>query len=122
MATILVVDDDQMLLDMTEELLQFLGHEVFTAKDGAGALNVVSSKGKIFELVILDLSLPDTDGLTLLPKLLAAQPDLKVVLATGSIVNQSKEFLQNQKIAGVLQKPYTFDDLKTLIGKTLQLS
>ena len=44
MATILVVDDDQMLLHMTEELLQYLGHEVIIAKDGKEALHLVSVK------------------------------------------------------------------------------
>ena len=119
MSTVLVVDDDKIILNVTEELLNMLGYEVCTAQSGEVALEIVSSKKNRIDLALLDISLPDMDGLTLFPKLLAKQPDLKILLTSGNLLEISEESLKQQGVEGFLQKPYSFKVLKSTLEKLL---
>ncbi len=122
MATILVVDDDQIIRDLSKELLNLLGYEVCTAQGGDVALKIVSTKNKNIDLVILDISLPDINGLELFPKLLAKRPNLKILLSSGNFIENSDKLLKKKGIVGILQKPYEFNVLKSTLEKVLTSS
>jgi signal transduction histidine kinase/DNA-binding response OmpR family regulator len=78
---ILVVDDDRLLRTMAEDLLVRNGLEVWTARSGEECLAAL--KEQAFDAVLLDLILPDHNGLDLLPRIHQASPDLPVVIMTA---------------------------------------
>jgi len=125
LATILIVDDDQIILGLSEELVNLLGYETYTAQNGDAALEMLSSKGEEIDLVILDISLPDINGLALFPILLAKRPNIKIILTSGNMLEDLEDsggLLQQKGIVGFLQKPYELDVLKSTLERVLNLS
>jgi CheY-like chemotaxis protein len=80
--TILVVDDDALVLMNTAAMLDDLGHEVLEASSGQQALRVLR-RGKPVDLVLTDQVMPGMTGLDLLAEIAAEWPDVPVILASG---------------------------------------
>ncbi len=81
MPRILVVDDDDLVRRLIRETLLREGHEVRLAASGREALRLLAAER--FDLLLTDVIMPDTDGLELIPKALAAVPGLPVVAMSG---------------------------------------
>jgi DNA-binding NtrC family response regulator len=80
-ATVLVVDDERNIRASLGQLLKIEGCQVLEAQDGAEAIDVMD-KGEV-DIVLLDVKLPDTDGLTLLDELKKREPDLPVIMMSA---------------------------------------
>ena len=78
---ILIVDDDPLFCNLLSDVLAFEGFHVVTALDGAGAWAFIERQKP--ELLLLDLALPDTDGIQILQRVLHRYPDLGVVMISG---------------------------------------
>ncbi|MGH6878200.1 MAG: sigma-54-dependent transcriptional regulator [Rhizomicrobium sp.] len=82
--TILIVDDDPVQRRLLEAAIARAGMAVMTAPGGQPALDLLNGpRGDQFTLVLLDLVMPDIDGLTVLAKLKVGQPDLPVIVLTA---------------------------------------
>jgi PAS domain S-box-containing protein len=81
-ATILVVDDDQLIATSTSYLLQDLGHDVIEANSGEAALEILRS-GRAVDVLLTDYSMPRMTGVELAAAARALRPALPVILATG---------------------------------------
>ncbi|MDH3393409.1 MAG: response regulator [Desulfobulbaceae bacterium] len=121
MATILLVDDDEMVQSVTSELLTLLGYEVIAADDGQQAIAKAKDNSDLIDLVLLDLSLPDMTGFDLLPLLREIlQPRAKIVLCSGSMCEQYEDVdLEEKDLDAVLQKPFELSLLKETVEKVL---
>jgi CheY-like chemotaxis protein len=80
--TVLVVDDDVLVLMNTSALLEDLGHVVLEANSGAEALDIFQREPGI-DLVITDQAMPSMTGIQLIASIKALRPDMPIVLATG---------------------------------------
>jgi len=80
-ATVLVVDDERNIRASLGQLLKIEGYQVLEAQDGGEAIDVMD-KGEV-DIVLLDVKLPDTDGLTLLEELKKREPDLPVIMMSA---------------------------------------
>lgn len=110
-ARILIVDDEVEMGNFFKFLLSSRGHEVLVAGNGKQARELLQAP---FHLVLLDLKLPDTDGLTLLREVKVLQPRCEVLMMTGySTVKSAVEAIQLGAF-DYLQKP--FEDLEALEG------
>ncbi len=78
---ILIVDDDPLFCNLLSDVLAFEGFHVVTALDGAGAWAFIERQKP--DLLLLDLALPDSDGLQILQRVLRRYPDLSVVMISG---------------------------------------
>lgn len=121
MATILLIDDDEMVQSVTSELLTLLGYEVLPADDGKQALAKAEANVDIIDLVLLDLSLPDMNGFELLPLLREIlRSQTKIVLCTGSLCDEYEDVdLEKKDLDAVLQKPFELSRLKEIVEKML---
>jgi DNA-binding response OmpR family regulator len=81
-ARILVVDDEAVIRRTLETLLRRQGYEVWTAADGAEAFAWL--RQGVFDLLLIDLGLPDVSGLEIAQRAGASQPDAAVLILTGS--------------------------------------
>jgi DNA-binding response OmpR family regulator len=78
---VLVIDDDESVRAAIRDILEFGEYDVQTASDGASGAKMATSRR--YDAVLLDLKLPDKNGIDVLTGILAARPDLKVIMMTG---------------------------------------
>src|SRR4051794_119545 len=81
MAKILVADDEPGLREFIHDALELDGHEIATAADGAIASRLLDERG--FDVLLTDLRMPRVDGLALLKKMKAEQPEVEVIVLTA---------------------------------------
>jgi CheY-like chemotaxis protein len=106
-ATILVVDDEEMVRSMARTALRNEGHEVLEANNGKDALDVLAGAATLPALVLLDLTMPVMGGAELVPILNHDYPGLRVIVTSGYSEEDVRKDLPPGVIAGFLQKPYT---------------
>jgi CheY-like chemotaxis protein len=119
LATILLVDDDEVVQSVTRELLEVSGHEVLGATSGAGAMALLKDPDKKIDLILLDLSLPDGNGLELLPRFTALRPAVRIVICTGSFYEVALGLKGHPSVKAILHKPFTLPTLKETVKKSL---
>jgi PAS domain S-box-containing protein len=105
-ATILVVEDDDILRAAARDVLEEAGYHVLAANDAASALAICSS-GVPIELVLSDIKLPRVDGLELAKQLRAHRPDLKVLWMSG----HPADTFPSDVHTAYLKKPFTVEVL-----------
>jgi cobalt-zinc-cadmium efflux system membrane fusion protein len=116
-ATILAVDDDDVLLQVLSRVLTRAGHTVTSAADVAQALE--SARRHPPDLALLDLALPDGDGLELGRQLRSNRPDLPLILLTAYPQRLQENPDLAQPFARVLTKPTDLDELRDAVSKAL---
>lgn len=117
--TLIVVDDEQMIREMTGRLLQRFGYSVYVCKDGEAALDLWKSHPKEIALVLSDLSMPGIGGRGLLARLRTEAPTLPVILSTGHSTTIEGDGLTEAGAFCVLQKPYNITELARTIRTAL---
>lgn len=103
--TILMIDDEDLLLTMGETILSSYGYRVLTANSGQKALDLFYRCSKEIDLVITDLVMPQMSGREVVEKLREHTPEVKILCASGFIRNG------NDDEDRYLQKPFTSQDL-----------
>ncbi|WP_052507046.1 response regulator [Desulfonatronovibrio magnus] len=119
--TILVVDDEEMIRDLTKEALEDIGYKVLTADDGQEALKVFENNINEITCVILDLMMPNMDGVTTFEHLRKLSPDIKVILCSGYNEQEATQRFQNQGLAGFVHKPFRIEELRNELLRVLNL-
>lgn len=114
---ILVVDDDSESRNILKRFLTLMEYEVETVNNGKEAVKRL--KRDNFNLVITDFAMPEMDGLALLSHVKSKYPNIPVVMATGRTSGQTKKEALEISADGLLSKPFTRDQLITIISKAL---
>lgn len=109
--TILVVEDEAAIREITKASLESFDYKVLTASDGLEALMVYSQNSNNIYAVIIDLMMPNMDGATTIRILQKMNPDLKVIVVTGLSVKKDTLSLSDLSIQATLNKPYTAEKL-----------
>jgi PAS domain S-box-containing protein len=117
--TLLLVDDEDMVLDVGVNMLERLGYDVLKAHNGTEAVDIFKTHNDKIKMVILDIIMPDMGGGTVYEKMKSVNPEVKVLLSSGySVDGQAIELLE-RGCAGFLQKPFTMEELSKKIGQIL---
>lgn len=117
--TILVVEDEIYLIDIIQSTLESSGYHLYTAQDGEEALKIYKNHKDEIALVLSDIGLPKISGVDVLKKLKQINPNVKVLLASGFIVPETKIEIQQLGALGFLQKPYLPKELLVKIRKAI---
>jgi DNA-binding NtrC family response regulator len=117
-ATILVVDDEHLIRWSLEQQLQREGYRVLLAETGAAALQLAQAESP--ELILLDVRLPDADGVVLLERLRAADPDTLVILITAHGGVESAVRAMKAGAHDYIIKPFDVEELKLTVKKALE--
>ena len=115
---VLVVDDDQGVRELTARMLRTQGYRVFEAGSGPEALHALEQEPSI-QAVITDIVMPEMHGLDLADRVLAATPDLRVVLMTGHAPELTAQLQLRDERLPVLFKPFTAEQLFTTVRDAL---
>ncbi|MBI2424324.1 MAG: response regulator [Candidatus Hydrogenedentes bacterium] len=120
MANILIVDDEEQVRSMLRMMLEREGHTITEAENGGVALRALRSAK--FDLMILDLIMPEVEGLETLMTLRQTLSDLKVIAISGGGNSVGMDFLPAAAKLGAartLKKPFDRDDLLNVLRELL---
>ncbi|GHO51251.1 response regulator [Ktedonospora formicarum] len=113
---ILVVEDDQSLRSVLQELLEYEAYEVDTAFDGIDALKQLDSQWNVYDVILLDLTMPRLNGLQFLDKIQQDPTLLRSILAF-SADEEALEQTACRGISNTLEKPFELEVLLELIER-----
>lgn len=117
-ANILIIDDNQSICRGCEMILKSLGHTTTVCQTGTEGS--VCLQEKEYDLILLDIRLPDYDGMNLLSLIHQDYPDLHIVMMTGfSSVEQTVQAMKKGAF-DYLSKPFTDDALTLSVNKALE--
>jgi len=113
---VLVVDDEQAVLGVVKRMLERLGLSVVTACDGTEAVDIFS-RDRAFDWVLLDVTMPEMDGVECLKRLREINPGLYVVMSSGYDPENALAASYGTMPDDFLTKPYTIGALKVIVEK-----
>ena len=117
--SILLVDDDPMLLDLSRRMLEKLGHAVVVASSGQHALAVLESHAANVALMITDLTMPGMSGLELLEIVATRYPSLPMVAVSGYSVHEEARTAIAARRIPFVSKPFTRGQLADALALAL---
>ncbi len=117
--TILLVDDEPMIIEVGKEMISILGYDVITAPSGMEALEIVETQNKRIDLFIVDMIMPQMNGGELFDKLKSLNPDVKIILSSGYSIDGEARQIINRGCKGFIQKPFTMSQLGEKIRDVL---
>jgi len=117
--TVLVVDDENGVRALATAMLTKLGFTVVSASDGREALEIFRQDPARFTLVLLDLTMPHLGGPETFTEMCRISADVKVILSSGYDEETAISTFAGQGLAGFLHKPYSYEQLKTVIRTVL---
>jgi len=117
--TILLVDDEEMVLEVGTQVLNTLGYTVLEAKGGKEAVDVYQSNRDKIHIVLLDMIMPQMGGGETYDRIKEINPKVKVLLSSGySVDGQAKEILE-RGCDGFIQKPFNMKQISQKIREIL---
>jgi nitrogen-specific signal transduction histidine kinase/ActR/RegA family two-component response regulator len=119
-ATILIVDDEQMIIDVGRAMLERLGYSVLVCTDGQEALKVVKDMGDEIDLVMMDMIIPGMDCGAIFDGIREIRPKMPVLLCSGYAINGQADKILKRGCNGFIQKPYNISELSLKIKSMLE--
>jgi two-component system cell cycle sensor histidine kinase/response regulator CckA len=107
--TILVVEDEELLLDLLKEVLEGEGFRVLTATDGRQAIEIYRNEKQNVSLVLSDMGLPGMGGWEVLRQLQEINPGVKVIVSSGFMDSKVRQDMIQSGAKDFIQKPYIPD-------------
>jgi len=115
--TILIVDDEESIVKMTQRMVEQLGYSAEGRTHPQDALQLFQENPDHFDLIISDMTMPEMTGITLAQKIKNIAPDIPVIICTGHNPNPDDENAEKTTISAYITKPILMHDL----AKTLRM-
>jgi CheY-like chemotaxis protein len=109
--TVLLVDDEEMVIEASKPMLQSLGYEVLVARGGDEAIRLCRKNKEKIDLAILDFIMPGMSGVDTGRKLKQIKPDIKILYSSGYPLDCLSETTAILEHDGFLEKPFGIDTL-----------
>jgi PAS domain S-box-containing protein len=120
--TILLVDDDPLILDVGKAMLAAMGYGVLVAKGGREAVEIYRNQGARIHLVILDMIMPEMGGGKTFDQLKEIDPGVNVLLASGYSLDGQATAIMNRGCNGFIQKPFDLQSLSEKVRNIIDAS
>lgn len=118
-ATVLVVEDEPAIRSIARMVLTRAGYQVLTAEDGPDALAQFQAAADRIAVVVLDLNLPTTTGWKVFADLRRLRPGVRVIVMSGTQVEQLDVVTDREEPTAVLPKPFLPADLSGVVARVL---
>jgi PAS domain S-box-containing protein len=117
--TILIVDDEEVVINVAKDILESLGYEVLIAHNGHEAIDIYKANNDKIHLVILDMVMPEMSGGETFDRLKEINPNINVILASGYSLNGMAKKIIEKGCRGIIQKPFTIVSLSHNVREAL---
>lgn len=117
---ILLVDDHAVIREVASSILSNLGYTIVTAEDGQVAVEYYELHSKEIDLVILDMIMPRMGASECFDQLKKINSNVRVILSTGYVDNNSVQKIMDQGLCGFIQKPYHVEQLSQVVAEALK--
>ncbi len=117
--TILLVDDEKMVLGVNRKLLESIGYKVYTAGSGLEAVSIYMEKQNEIDLIILDMIMPGLSGAELIDRLIEINFSIKILLTSGYSIDGEAQKTMERGCSGFLQKPFQIEQLSCKVREML---
>jgi CheY-like chemotaxis protein len=117
--TILIVDDEEIVMDVTRELIELMGYRVFTARSGEEGVDLYRKMGTDIDMVILDMIMPGMGGSEVFDRLREMNPEARILLSTGFSLSDQAQEIMDKGCNGFIQKPFQPGELSLKIRQIL---
>jgi len=118
--TVLLVDDEEIIIDVGQELLKTLGYNVLIAEGGREAVDIYKANKDNIDIVILDMIMPVIGGGEAYDRMKEINPNIKVLLSSGYSINGQATEILKRGCDGFIQKPFTMRELSKAIRGVLE--
>ena len=118
--TVFVIDDEEIIRDMTTDMLTDMGYNVITAEDGLAALTTFERSHQDIDVVLLDMILPGMTGEEIFGRLQKIKPEIKVIFSSGFSIEEVPQKLFVNDTTDFIEKPYRIGDLLDKISGILE--
>ena len=119
--TILLVDDEASMRDMTKDILEMHNYKILTAKDGNEALATFVQHKESITLIITDIMMPQMDGSTMMDMIWKIDKDIKIIAVSGLVEHSEIEKFVGRKAQEYISKPFKMHTLLTTVRKVLDI-
>jgi nitrogen-specific signal transduction histidine kinase/CheY-like chemotaxis protein len=113
--SILVVDDEDQIREITKKTLETHGYRVITARDGKEAIALYAQNREEIKLVLMDMMMPVMDGSVSIRELRKANPEVKIIAVSGLTQKDKIAKVDDIQVQAFLMKPYTAEKLLNTI-------
>ena len=118
--TILMIEDEEVVADVTRAMLEMLGYRVMAAETGKDAVHMAKTFDGQIDLALLDIKLPDMEGGKVYPLIMEARPDLKVIVFSGYAIDGPARKILDAGAQDFIQKPFPLATLSEKLKKVLE--
>lgn len=118
--TVLIIEDEEMVMHVNRALLERMGYHVLGAKTGREAINIAKTFDGDIDLAILDIVLPDMGGKAIYPLIMEARPNLKVIVCSGYPFDGPAREILNAGAQDFIEKPFLLTTLSEKLKKVLE--
>ena len=118
--TVLLVDDEEIIIDVGQGILETLGYKVLIAEGGKEAVDIYKANKDKIDMVILDMIMPDMGGGETYDRMKEVNPDIKVLLSSGYSINGQATEILKRGCNGFIQKPFSVMELSQRIREVLE--
>ena len=117
--SVLLVDDEEVVLEIGQELLEAMGYRVLSARNGEEAIEVYEKNQDDIDIVVLDMIMPSMGGGEAYDRIKEFNPDVKVLLSSGFSIDGKAAEILRRGCNGFIQKPFTMNELSQKIREIL---
>ena len=118
--TILVIEDEEVVIEVTQTMLERLGYRVMVARTGKAAIHIAETFDGQIDLALLDIKLPDMEGGKVYPLIMKARPDLKVIVFSGFAIEGPAREILDAGAQDFIQKPFSLATLSEKVKEVLE--
>ncbi len=118
--TVLLVDDEAMIIDVGSRMLAKLGYRVYTARDGKEAIKVFQKHQEKIDAIVLDMIMPQMGGGETFDRIRKIKPGVKVLLSSGYSINGQASEILSRGCNGFIQKPFNLQNLSQSLRAILE--
>ena len=113
--TILIADDDAIFLGVAASMVKNMGYPVITALNGVAAVELFTRNKQSIGVVLLDINMPEMNGIEAFQCIRTLCPKVKVVIVSGCLNDTKREQLSPLSPAAFMEKPISFDALSDVL-------
>jgi CheY-like chemotaxis protein len=116
--TVLLVDDEEVILEVGRDLLEAMGYRMLVARDGKEAVKVYKKNWDKIDIVVMDMVMPNMGGGEAYDRIREINPNVKVLLSSGFSIDGEASEILDRGCNGFIQKPF---NMKKLSGKIMEI-